>query len=127
MSKNALYGIIAAIIVIIVIAAAIAAIYYKPTPSKPKVKNPDTFVWDEAGDPQTLDPAECYGVPGSSIIYNVYDRLVTYKGSDSKTIYPSLATDWSVDSSGKIWTFHLRKGVKFSNGDPFNAEAVKYS
>jgi len=92
-----------------------------------EVKNPDTFVWDTIGDPQTLDPAECYDDVSSSIIYNVYDRLVTYKGSDSKTVYPSLATDWSVDSSGKIWTFHLRKGVKFSNGDPFNAEAVKYS
>ncbi len=129
MEKKALYGIIATIVVIIVIAAALAVFYYKPAPSKPvsHVKNPDTFVWDEAGDPQTLDPAECYGVPGSSIIYNVYDRLVTYKGSDSKTIYPSLATSWEVDSTGKNWTFHLRKGVKFSNGDPFNAEAVKFS
>ncbi len=93
----------------------------------PNATNPDTFTWDTIGDPQTLDPAEAYDTASGVVIQNVYDTLVTYHGSDTKTIYPSLATSWEVDSTGKNWTFHLRKGVKFSNGDPFNAEAVKFS
>ena len=128
MSKNALYGIIAIVVIVIIVGAALAVYYNKPSETHgPSVKNPDTFMWDEQGDPQTLDPAECYGVVGSSIIYNVYETLVTYKGKDTENVHPLLATDWEVDSSGKVWTFHLRKNVTFSNGDPFNAEAVKFS
>ena len=39
-------------------------------------------------------------------------------------IVPSLASAWSVDKEGKIYTFSLRKGVRFSNGEEFNADAV---
>lgn len=48
---------------------------------------------------------------------------------DPKTmeIKPWLATDWEVSEDGLTWTFHLRKDVKFHDGTPFNAEAVKYN
>ncbi len=130
MSKGALYGIIAIVVIIIVIGAALAVYYYKPAPSKPSKPTSSvsgTFTWDTIGDPQTLDPAEAYDTASGVVIQNVYDRLVTYHGSDTQTIYPDLATNWTVDSSGKVWTFHLRKGVKFSNGDPCDAQAVKFS
>ena len=39
-------------------------------------------------------------------------------------VAPSLATKWSVDSSGTRWTFELRKGVRFHDGTPFDAQAV---
>jgi peptide/nickel transport system substrate-binding protein len=58
----------------------------------------------------------------------IYDSLVKY-GEGGK-ILPCLATSWNVseDSEGHmIITFHLRKGVKFSDGTPFNATAVKFS
>jgi peptide/nickel transport system substrate-binding protein len=62
------------------------------------------------------------------MINNIYETLVTYKGNDSKTIYPSLATDWVAPTgNSSTWTFHLRHGVQFSNGDAFTAEDVKYS
>lgn len=58
-------------------------------------------------------------------VRNIYDPLIK---RDAKTgeMKPWLATSWkAVDAN--TWEFALRKGVKFSNGDPFNAESVKYS
>ncbi len=89
--------------------------------------DPRYFTYDYIGDPQTLDPADAYDTTSAQIIQNVYDTLVTYKGNDTEHIYPSLAVSWSVDDSGRNWTFYLRKNVRFSNGDPFNATAVKFS
>jgi peptide/nickel transport system substrate-binding protein len=43
------------------------------------------------------------------------------------TLGPALAERWEVDDSKKVWTFHLRKGVKFSNGEPFDARSVKFT
>jgi peptide/nickel transport system substrate-binding protein len=40
---------------------------------------------------------------------------------------PALATSWEASPDGKVWTFKLRDGVKFQDGTPFNAEAVKYN
>jgi len=40
------------------------------------------------------------------------------------TLEPVLATSWSPNTDGSVWTFKLRSGVKFNNGEPFNADAV---
>ena len=40
------------------------------------------------------------------------------------TLEPVLATSWSPNTDGSVWTFKLRPGVKFNNGEPFNADAV---
>ncbi len=45
--------------------------------------------------------------------------------SPDGTYIPGLATDWSVSDDGKTWTFTLRDGVTFHDGEPFNAEAVR--
>ena len=52
----------------------------------------------------------------------VYDGLVYY-GKNGK-IEPALAESWDVSEDGKTYTFHLRKGVKFSDGSDFNAQNV---
>ena len=53
---------------------------------------------------------------------NFYETLVNYE--DGK-IVPGLADSWSVSDDGLIYTFHLKKGVKFTDGEDFNAAAVK--
>lgn len=53
----------------------------------------------------------------------VYEPLVSYQ--DGGKIKPNLATSWEISEDGKVYTFHLRKGVKFSDGTDFNAEIVK--
>jgi len=95
--------------------------------SQTSIKNPSTYVRYDIGEPKTLDPAEAYDSASTDMVNNMYDRLVTYKGNDTKTIYPSLATNWTVADDQLTWTFHLRQGVLFSNGNTMNATDVKYS
>ena len=56
---------------------------------------------------------------------NFYDTLVRY--GENSEIAPSLAESWEVSSDGLVYTFHLRDGVKFSDGTPMTAGAVKQS
>jgi peptide/nickel transport system substrate-binding protein len=53
----------------------------------------------------------------------MWDGLVK-TGQDQKTIEPDLATTWTPSADLKTWTFQLRSGVKFSNGDPLTAANV---
>lgn len=52
----------------------------------------------------------------------VYEPLVKYQANGS--VIPWLAKSWSHSENGKIWTFHLRDDVKFSNGEVFDAHAA---
>ena len=69
------------------------------------------------------DPSINYS-DGARVLTNIYETLLLY--DDGKFI-PVLATSFEKSPDGKTWTFKLRKGVKFHNGEPFNAQAVKYS
>ena len=53
---------------------------------------------------------------------HVYDRLFEQSPTGLK---PMLAERWETSADGRAWTFHLRRGVKFHDGTPFNATAVK--
>lgn len=44
--------------------------------------------------------------------------------TDNGDLLPVLATSWEPKEDGRIWVFKLREGVKFSDGVPFNADAV---
>ena len=74
---------------------------------------------------KSLDPAVCYEIEGHWMTNNIYDSIVKFKAGSASEIEPCLATSW--DISGKTLTFTIRKGVKFSNGDPLDAKAVAYS
>lgn len=53
---------------------------------------------------------------------NVYESLVE---NTKDGIKPLLAESWDISDDGKVYTFHLRQGVSFHDGTPFNADAVK--
>ncbi|KAA8747903.1 ABC transporter substrate-binding protein [Paenibacillus sp. UASWS1643] len=78
-----------------------------------------------ATSPDTLDPHRSGLAVTVRAIRTIYDNLVVQLPDGS--IKPWLATEWSVSEDGKSYTFKLREGVKFHDGTPFNAEAVKYN
>jgi peptide/nickel transport system substrate-binding protein len=75
------------------------------------------------GDLESTHPYLAYDIVGISVRENMFDGLVEWD-YDGK-IVPGLAESWKVD--GLNVTFNLRKGVKFHNGEDFNADSVKFS
>jgi peptide/nickel transport system substrate-binding protein len=76
---------------------------------------------------KTLDPARMFEPTGLMIDHTLYDTLLTYKGSDVTTPVPDLATSYTASPDAKTYTFKLRQGVKFANGDPVTAADVVFS
>ncbi|MFS0728131.1 nickel ABC transporter substrate-binding protein [Paenibacillus sp. 1P07SE] len=87
--------------------------------------NSDTVTIAIASD-TGIDQLDAGGYQGSMHVQSmVYDGLVTY--GEKGEIEPSLAQSWDISEDGKVYTFHLRQGVKFSDGTDMNADAVKFS
>ena len=84
-----------------------------------------TLTVAQAIDPGSWDPIDTFLVDWSKVANNIYDGLVQ-RGPDMK-ITPALATAWEEFDGGKRYRFTLRKGVTFHNGEPFDANAVKFS
>ncbi|MEU4242435.1 ABC transporter substrate-binding protein [Actinoplanes sp. NPDC026619] len=77
---------------------------------------------------QPPDPDIYYANNGLAIVLNTYEGLVQYEDNlDTVKIAPRLATSWEVSADKKVYTFHLRDGVKFHDGTAFTSEAVKVS
>lgn len=75
-----------------------------------------------AFDVNGLDPG--FLTENAQVVDNIFDTLV--KRDENEQLIPGLATSWSqVDEN--TWEFKLRENVKFTNGEDFNADAVKYS
>jgi len=74
-----------------------------------------------------LDPAQTYDFHTWEIFYNVGEGLLTYIPGTTE-LEPGLAEAWpQVSADGKEWTFKLRPGLKFPDGTPCDAHAVKWS
>ena len=87
----------------------------------------DTLVLGMALEPAPgLDPTGGAAQSISEVtLYNVFETLT--KINEDGSVGPLLAESWEVSPDLKSYTFKLRKGVKFQNGEPFNAKAVKFS
>jgi peptide/nickel transport system substrate-binding protein len=100
----------------------------RPTQTEPFGVSPpppttDTLLIAKPDDASGLDPALISDGESSQVCRNLYDTLVRH-AADSMQLQPALALSWQHSRDGKTWTFHLRKGVRFHDGTPFNAQAV---
>lgn len=86
----------------------------------------DTVVYAAYADIKDWDPSVAASME-VVMLSSVYETLTYYDTYGKKNVKPGLATSWSTSDDGLTWTFNLRKGVKFHDGTPFNAAAVKYS
>ena len=86
----------------------------------------DTITFGAAGAPELFDPF--YATDGETfrVTRQMMEGLVGIKPGTAD-IEPELATSWEASADGKEWTFKLREGVKFWDGEAFNAEAVCYN
>jgi peptide/nickel transport system substrate-binding protein len=78
----------------------------------------------QGGDISKLDPHFSTSSNDIRISFNIYDNL-TARHPDGK-LHPGLATEWKL-TAPTTWTFKLRSGVKFHNGDPFSSADAKFS
>ena len=81
--------------------------------------------YEAFGEKETMDPAKIGGTDDSYHIEAVYEGLVSL--NNDYQAEPLLAESWESNEDGSVWTFHLRKGVKFHDGSDFDANDVIYS
>ena len=93
------------------------------TPTAAPAKVQDTFIFGAQGEPVCLDPAIITDGISGRVINQIFEGLVKFD-KDTTNVVPGLAEKWTTSDDGKVWTFNLRKGVKFHDGTDFNADAV---
>ncbi|GIQ79107.1 ABC transporter substrate-binding protein [Bradyrhizobium sp. RD5-C2] len=105
--------------------AAAAALAAAPLPSLAQGKK-DSVVMGMTLEPPGLDPTNAAAAAIAEVtLYNVYETLT--KINEDGSVSPLLAESWQASPDLKSYTFKLRKGVKFHNGEPFDSAAVKFT
>lgn len=92
-------------------------------PSSPPA---NTLVFGKAREAVTLDPANVTEGESASVVVNIFDTLVRFE-KNSTTIRPWLAKSWKVSHDKLTWTFYLQQGIRFHDGSPLDAHAVKFN
>jgi peptide/nickel transport system substrate-binding protein len=80
---------------------------------------------ESSGNKNSMDPAQQPSSQNSLNMNAAYNRLTTE--DDNWKVLPDLATSWKPNKKGTVWTFQLRKGVKFWTGKPFTSADVVYT
>jgi len=79
------------------------------------------LIFNNQSEPETLDPAIMTGVPEHTLALALYEGLVSL---DPETLEPrpGVAESWEISADGTVYTFHLRRDAKWSNGDAVTSE-----
>lgn len=85
-----------------------------------------TFVFGRGGDSVRLDPAVITDGESARVTEQVFDTLIMFSGS-STDLKPGLARSWDISPDGLTYFFNLREGVRFHDGTPLDAGAVKWN
>ena len=110
-----------ATLVLVLLVAATAAMARGP-----REEEPTTLVYGTTEKITDVDPANAYDFHTWEIFQNINRGLLSYRPGTTELI-PGLAESYSVSDSGDVYTFHLRQGINFSDGTPFDANVVKWS
>ena len=101
-------------------AGALAAVLPVGTP-----KRGGTLLGAQEVDPISLDPHTNSNLSALQGYEHAYEGLTTY--DERMNVVPALATRWEISGDGMTYTFHLREGVRFHNGQTMTADDVQYS
>jgi peptide/nickel transport system substrate-binding protein len=86
------------------------------------------LVYARQAETQSLDPLDARNGNGDIFADNlIYGGLTRPDPKGGTDVVPGVAEKWEISDDGKTYTFHLRPGIKFSNGDPVTAQDVKWS
>ena len=85
----------------------------------------DTLTIGMTQDMDSMDPAKAESAGTREVLFNVYDGLV--KPDTAGNLNPAVASEYTISEDGTTYSFTLRDGVKFHNGDVVTAEDVKHS
>ena len=94
-------------------------------PAGVQLAEKQTLVRNSGAEPQSLDPNKIEGVPEANISRDLFEGLLNTSPKDGHPI-PGVAESWD-NKDFKVWTFHLRKDAKWSNGEPVTAQDFVYS
>lgn len=113
-----------------VIAAVIGLVASSPSwaanvPSDVTLAKEQVLVRGNGDEVPTLDPSFSSDSASSRVIGDMFEGLVTQ--SPEGEIIPALATRWEQSADGKVYTFHLRDNITWSNGEPITAGDFVYS
>ncbi|MBB3128543.1 MarR-like DNA-binding transcriptional regulator SgrR of sgrS sRNA [Paenibacillus rhizosphaerae] len=86
----------------------------------------DMLIFPVIKSPQTLDPAKLLNSFDSHLTRQIFDRLLHFDEQLGR-IVPMIAHTWSPNSSATEWTFYLRKGVRFHNGQELTSKDVQFT
>lgn len=84
-----------------------------------------TIIQVIAGDPPTLNPAITTGTPDLYVACKMFEGLVRL--NESYEVVPGLAESWDIADDGMTYTFHLRDGVTWHDGEPFTSADVQWT
>ncbi len=87
-----------------------------------------SFLYETSQNFQWLDPSVSYYQADYGILQNVFEKLLWFNGDNGSQLIPWLAADTgTMSDAGRTWVFHLRQGITFADGTPFNSTAVWFS
>jgi peptide/nickel transport system substrate-binding protein len=89
--------------------------------------NVTQFVYDTFGQQQSLDPIWLFDTSSSVVAQNIYDTLVFYKGGTGNLVGIVASDLPDITNNNLTFTFHIRTGIKFHNGDTLTPADVQYS
>jgi peptide/nickel transport system substrate-binding protein len=113
MSRRRAWGIGLVLLAVVAVSTATAA--------PPK----DAMVIGLLAEPVTMDPPQITDLNSTRVIKRLFEGLTAQELGTYKII-PGLAQSWDISKDGLTYTFHLRPNVKFHDGTPLTAEAVKF-